>query len=530
MSPALSTGPLSGLDALVEAAAVERERIDEHRRLSGGSTGLPVSLTRSPVLLRERHLEDPHHSPSLSPQRRPQQQWGEQWGTGVERDNAFTRSPVIELETQPQEDPRWNNNRPQYSPVQAAFIERSLPSVVHSPTIQTSHMEQPSRVSVTHFSRNPSRDEDTVYRTARSTDDVQIPHASSHHSKGKVQPGSHRNLPLEQPGSPQARLLAKDLDGQPHTSDVPPPGPIVQSSTGRSISTVGARRLKPGSAALAAAKRDAEAANTLRSISLELNHTTPNPRSEHGHSSIITPLAPPSVPGRGVAPRPKASSRNKKTAGDIDDFFLSTATSPRNNYTQSNLPGSSMSRVSHPTHQHETTLPSRRLSTGDDFQTESDSDVPGLASEDVWDDQGFASTRGEDDTDVDGALVDAIGYPTSEDAADAGRDFAMDVDDELLSLIDGPDLHQKHQANQAGERNMLSRDGPVSRIQKESALPPPEAQLPHKKKKDVDKVKGKSKAVPQERKLEAVKLKKSTSSLKGQEGEAKVRCTNMSTV
>jgi hypothetical protein len=256
-------------------------------------------------------------------------------------------------------------------------------------------------------------------------------------------------------------------------------------------------------------------------------------RSEHGNSptSNTTRVLPTPDDSQQTNRKPTVSRRSaqKGTTGDVDDFFQSTAASSRQadgtvgphdglhpNRTSITSPEigweAHAHAVGHQPHITSYAFPSAAI-PGDE---ETSVDIPMYHEDASGDDADTRSaSHDEDKTDIDGVLVEAVGFPSSDDAMDT----EMDVDNELLSLLDGPDDYtepRRHgpQFQPAVTHHELGIDRfapPASMPKSKKALL---SNVLSNEKHEGSKPKGKTKAQPAGHKPEAVKQKKSASSLK----------------
>lgn len=492
----------------------------------------------------------------------------------MDREIMHTHSPVFEKSSRSHspEHLRWSNNDLQRHSPEQTFVERPYTATIRSPVVDTSALclDRPSYATTIPLDQHLPQPMDVPSRiggiASPSTASQSIPQDAHQYQRNVNRVSSdipRRELitveipPAPSPELPTPRLRAnysrypQRMDPVSNNEGTSPPSDVNFSLHGPQTNhRSAARPRKPGSAALAAAKRaekrDAEAAFTLRSISQDISRRTAHASMGHGHPSTSSPSEQFLTSSRQSATRGFTTThyegvpKRKEGTGDVDDFFLSTAASrghtgqapgPLDVHLNRNAPTVSSDSIARQFVQPRGSVVSPsyahlNVPRHADFDSEVAVNFE-PASGDEWDE----NARGEEDTDLDGALADAIGHPSSEDEGgkDVIRDDGMDVDDELLSLLDGPDhhVHVRRQSSQLGSSTELhdySRDAVAPDNFVSPTVPPPFSgrPAPAERKKEGKKSKGKAKATPVERNVEAVKQKRSTSSLKGQDAEMKV--------
>ena len=458
LSPTVPKSALpSGLDVLVQAATEERERIDVHRKQSGGgedkrmlsSFSVSRPQTQSPVAFRAETMHIHPSSPKPSPQSAPV--------------HIHSHPPLVQDKQRVFSDGARavKRRRPSPEPSTPAF-ETGSPKVEISPpasrevgstgdlqaldrlTIHQVRNEQRNRVSsISSPTSVTSKDEfkqDT--KMERSKPISASAEASSSHSTMQHNIHELANIRRDSTHHPALGLGHPSIHHPIHARRTPPrsrPKPK-----------------KPGSVALAAVERE------LRDVELseekgKTEQTMQMARRQSGDKLTVVQAENTALNFKSHPPIEETAShylkpeQKVKKDQDAHDFFLSAFDSPSGSSkvvepkgtnkisvspksrapVQRRLPGSEKSRIpdAHTTQSGITTP---------DIVLEDQAAISESAAKDV--------DMNETDADLE-ELVDAVGPATS---GDEGRGFyseqegpdtdamEIDVENELLSLIDGP--------------------------------------------------------------------------------------------
>ncbi|KAH8120353.1 hypothetical protein DFH11DRAFT_1559697 [Phellopilus nigrolimitatus] len=483
----------SGLDVLVQAATEERERIDVHRRLSGGEepqlspfTFTPRPQPLSPVAFRGDVRLQPL-SPKLSPS----------VATNV---NPFDHDSVNYQGQSYDEGGRAVKRRrssPEPSPMQQTNYASSHVSR-HYPYVQP---PSPLAVTIPHVQSSPTTEDMSFESGPRS------PYATSHAFSN---PSSEHVL-LPNPGPIYSTASSSRSTAYHEVVDEAaprlPPRSIIPSSGSSTSPTAGTqgrrspprskpRPKKPGSAALAVIEKE------LRDVGL--SEKTRKEQAEGADGGIARKTA--SVnrsEDRARPPKQKKSSGNNSNPAPsneeaaIDDFFLSAFDSPRNAERQVPSPSkvANDGLSSHRSHK-----PSKRSTHTLSASLPTDSIIPSPVlvvdnfdhfsptrrfADDYGELSDNVSGMGEADAELMDELADAAGAATSEDERTEFDDqqtdaMEVDVEDELLSLVDGPsDYPAKSHHHPQPSHTLTNKHHAVSHSKQGAAfdrmsMPPPD--------------------------------------------------------
>ncbi|KAL5518916.1 SPP1 [Sanghuangporus vaninii] len=302
LSPTVPISGLSGLDVLVQAATEERERIDVHRRLSGGeepqlSSNYVSSARRaslSPVVPRSEIFQAPPPTPPYSVTSQTPIY------VAAERGESYYNEQGIEDVKRRLSSPEPYHHRQ----VDNSWVPEKKPGEA-PPVNKLERRSQSPEAGYERFS-------------LRLSDASQIPSATSRHL-----PGSR---PASYAASSSARTIvqrtyledeeASSSNRLPHTLSSAESGPIpyVRRSPPRSKP----KPKKPGSAALASLEKELAESHNKGSGSKQIRKLSP-PRSQMQRK----------LPDIGSMAR-QSNERGASEDEDVDDFFLSAFDSPRN--------------------------------------------------------------------------------------------------------------------------------------------------------------------------------------------------------
>ena len=523
LSPSVTFSGLSGLDVLVQAATEERERIDVHRRLSGSDehTVSPdyatyarhVSL--SPVVPKGEIFQVPPPTPPYSANSQPAVY------LPAEQADVYYRRQEVED----------NVNRRRSSPEPQVDDVRLYENIPGPSSIVVDNLRHRSQVSETTGNG--------CDRHSRLQDTSTVQSVASRHFPGS-KPGS-----LYATSSPTRnetqRTSLEDLETSssshfPHTFSPVDSGttPYVRRSPPRSRP----KPKKPGSAALASLGKELAESHVKDSAgSRQVRRPSP-PRSQfHSRVSDVKPTA------------QQSNERGASEDEEVDDFFLSAFDSPRQVERQvsAQKPGHfglsptrtggisserwHQTQSSLATVQHHAYSPMIQRSSFERANEYSDYSSPARGDYDHDDEETMPDVEAE----IFDELADAAGGMTSEaertDFDDqATENMEVDVENELLSLIDGPpepSLKLHHHAKPPSMHSSNHSDlqdfvlGQVS-------MPPPDASKgTGAKPKDTKKKPAKPKLKPAKAPaFEAAKPAK-VSSTQPEDSSAKVSCLEL---
>ncbi|KAL5535553.1 SPP1 [Sanghuangporus sanghuang] len=441
LSPTVPISGLSGLDVLVQAATEERERIDVHRRLSGGEepqlSSNYVSSARcaslSPVVPRKR--SEIFQAPPPTP--------------------PYSATPTYVAAERVE---------PYYNGQGIEDVKRRLPSPepYHPRQVDNSWVpEKKPCVAPPVINKLERRSQSPGAGYERSS--VRLPDAP------QILSATSRHLPGSRPASLQAasssartivqRAYLEDEEAStsnrfPHTLSSAESGPIpyVRRSPPRSKP----KPKKPGSAALASLEKELAESHNKGSGSKQIRRLSP-PRSQMQRK----------LPDIGSMAR-QSNERGASEDEDVDDFFLSAFDSPRNAARQipsrkpvsvdipsvhSRAGGVSLEPWHHiqprrSSGEQQVYSPAMFRASPDrtDEYSNYPSPVRGVLDHDD------EETMPDVEAEIFDEIAEAAGGTTSEaertDFDDQATDnMEVDVENELLSLIDGPpESRSYHQA------------------------------------------------------------------------------------
>ncbi|KAL5534210.1 hypothetical protein ACEPAG_672 [Sanghuangporus baumii] len=474
LSPTVPLSGLSGLDVLVQAATEERERIDVHRRLSGGeepqlSSNYVSSARRaslSPVVPRSEIFQAPppiapyratSQTPIYVPAERVESYYNVQSIEDVER-RLPSPEPFHLLQA---DDARASENRPGVAlPVINKLERRS-----QSPEASHAGYERAS---------------------LRLPDASQIPSATSRHLPGSRSASLYSASSSARTTAQQTYLEDEEASNSNqfhHTLSSVEPGlvPYVRRSPPRSKP----KPKKPGSAALASLEKELAESHNMTSGSRQIRRLSP-PRSQMQRK----------LPDIGSMAR-QSNERGASEDEDVDDFFLSTFDSPRNAARQ--IPSRKLVSVDIPSaHSREGRVSLEpwnhtqpRRSSGERqvyspamFRASPErpdeySNYPSPLREVL--DHDDEETMPDMEAEILDEIAEAAGGTTSDaertDFDDQATDnMEMDVENELLSLIDGPpeppskSYHQARPSLTHSPRHSGLQDLDLDRM----SMPPPD--------------------------------------------------------
>ncbi|KAL5495236.1 SPP1 [Sanghuangporus weigelae] len=436
LSPTVPISGLSGLDVLVQAATEERERIDVHRRLSGGEE----------PQLSSNYVSSARHA-SLSPV--------------VPRGEIFQAPPPIPPYRATSQTPIYvppERVESYYNVQSIEDVERRLPSPEPFHTRQMDDARAPENrlgvaLPVINKLERRSQSLEAGYAgyeraSLRLSDAPRLPSATSRHLPGS-RPASLYGASSSARTTAQQTYLedeeASTSNQFPHTLSLGEPGPIpyVRRSPPRSKP----KPKKPGSAALASLEKELAESHNKGSGSKQIRRLSP-PRSQMQRK----------LPDIGSMAR-QSNERGASEDEDVDDFFLSAFDSPRNAARQ--IPSRKPVPVDIPSaHSREDGVSLESWHHTQPRRSSGEQQVysPAIfrASPERTDEYSNYSSplRGvldldDEETmpDVEAEILDEIAEAAGGTTSDAERtDFddqatdnmEVDVENELLSLIDGP--------------------------------------------------------------------------------------------
>ena len=494
VSPSVARGGPSGLDFLLEAVEMEKTGSDGHKELNNSlgadftnSQDRPESL--SPDMSRlDTKLQ---HVPPLTPPYTGGYFSSEE--ADIHQQNIDPNSGRATKRRRPSPDSSTISEGPQRVP----NPELSPPLSGHKPR---------------------SKERQEVEVTSRESKKPRSPYASTFQVPNTSSYAIISNRELPHPSYHPS--LGRDRSNSP---EVMPPIPVESE---RNPTTTYARRSpprskprprKPGSAALAAVEKE------LHSVSLGDRNITGDKAKPGGSGNVpISPHKdrhpPRPKPPSSSGSKPKSTKKAEFGVGtdeDVDDFFQSTFDSPKPKnaetpkaqpthdlkaeaVTHKNVKGNNNVEKEHPHDAH----PLQEVQyyagpivgySSDEMDKVFDNTSPSVILEETG-----KVSDGDRDKELLGELADAVGAVTSEDEQtdydDQGTDaMEVDVDNELLSLIDGPTeqasrpLRDSHSGTQKSSNGADSTPLQLSNVSegltKQSADTPKDTEKPKIKSK-----------------------------------------------
>ncbi|EJD03931.1 uncharacterized protein FOMMEDRAFT_121290 [Fomitiporia mediterranea MF3/22] len=449
MSPTVPTTGLSGLDVLVQAATEERERIDVHRRQSGGEERQPSfdPDTIRPTSLSPVEVRSPVNLQALPPPTPPY--------TAYSQMSHYMAADKANLNYKEQafteDDHPGKHRRP--SPVPS----RSPHMGVFETSHHRSYVGLPSTSSTFERRSHSPETKHEKYDTQSHVFDESSHRLSSHAKRPSTKPGSM----YMQPSSTRStthQVPFSETQAMPHFQQpLSPVEPTAVRHVRRSPPRSRPRPKKPGSAALALMEKE------FREVALadRVKHE-PDERQMGGLTDAFSP--PRQTQTRPSYMSSKSLQSNERGAvddEDVDDFFNSTFDSPKNSERTIN-PRISHADISHTRQTMEdgefagamwgdsftgqsvpiqtgTSAIKSRSSSPEGLNEFADRYSPAQHVPEVSDE----AVMSEVEADILDELADAAGAATSEDERTEFDDQAtdnmeVDVENELLSLVDGP--------------------------------------------------------------------------------------------
>ncbi|KLO14429.1 hypothetical protein SCHPADRAFT_939500 [Schizopora paradoxa] len=456
ISPVQSRPPpsagLSGLDALVQAATEERERIDEHRRLSGGSD-------RHHSVRDEHTLTSHVHSPisaggsrthRLSPEfrARPLESQGH---LHTFADTSVTEQPrtIYNYAAQDARSSKRRKSTPTLSPADSD-AKSTLTNAIH-------RSQQVSPHGYTH-TRTPTSPVN-VGRNLVPREYMDPMMTDSRVAAGIEELSLARSLPnRSQPSPVQVQYQSEDelFPRQRRASGPSLPGSSLGHSHGRRTPPRSKPKTKPGSAALHNVEKQAPRQAAPEPSTLDHHKPTHSDRKSQKHdlqkekkreeeedvrAARVSKPHPPSKRADVNRPRKDEVGERNKRDTDVDEFFLSVYDSPRQEANRQVQPEDS----SLDPHKH---VRDHRGLSGHSSVAHAPKTHKNLRPESDMDDEFANAVRGSsldeptDEGDFEEDLAEAIANSEYEsgDERDVPSDFAdamdVDVEDELLSLVE----------------------------------------------------------------------------------------------
>ena len=444
---------LSGLDALVQAATEERERIDVHRRQSGGdepqhsfSNTVLQRSSHSPVGLRSNvGLQHVPPSPPYSASPRTVGYFPAEDSDAYYRENILRDGRAIKR--------RRSSPEPSYS--QTPDFTQTYGS---GPRVEDFPIESVS----TRRSYSP---EAQLARYEHQHDRTKVPRSPVSSTRTHVSKLGFQHAGPSSSHSPTQLFVSEDDRATPSSNFAQPLTPVEKMTLNyvhRSPPRSKPRPKKPGSAALAMMEkefRDVALVDKERRISGEHEELSTRKTS----SKTVPPWPHTHMKEAGI--RSRARQSNERGAADdeeVDDFFQSTFDSPRPTERQISSRGRSSIVTPSDVDKESSASPGwGRMHQGHSVPSHMVNSYPNARSSsmermDVMSDQYSPSRTGAQSTDermmseveadILGELGDVPDAVTSEDERTELDEqeidnMEVDVDKELLSLIDEPAEH-----------------------------------------------------------------------------------------